>query len=289
MATRSGEGGSASSTTLAPRIESEGWFDEVHFAEIDSTQSYVEREHESFNQARLTVVSADHQTAGRGTRDRTWEARKGKTITVTFYFRFPPDQPTDFVNRNAPNVTKVLSLAVVDALRWASGSNPHPRADLRINMKWPNDVVANGQKIAGVLARAVVHKGRLDGIIIGTGVNINQTSEEMALINRPVWPATSLRAVTGSTEDFDVASVRRRLVLSFGAELQTFFAGGFPAFRSRVNDLEVLIGTEVRFRVSDTEVIDGIFDGVDEDGLIVLRLPDGSTRPLPSGEIIPKK
>lgn len=278
------------------------WVDEKHFEEIDSTQTFVEREYANFDQARLTAVSADVQAAGRGTNDRRWEGGRASSVLMTFFFRFPSECATTFVNRNAPNVTKVLSLAVVDTLRRAvdgiaaSGSTPPS-----FNIKWPNDVVVDGsRKIAGVLARAVPSQARgtgirLDGIIVGVGVNINQTQQDLDAIVRPVWPATSLRAELGRLQGsqsgvppLDLDAIRRQLVRSFARELREFFVGGFAAVRDRVNALEVLMGTEVRFRISEAEEVDGIFSGVDEDGQIVLRLPSGELKPFPSGEIIPK-
>lgn len=265
------------------------WVDHRHFEEIDSTQTYVEREHGSFHPHKLTAVSADFQTNGRGTRERQWQASPGSSVLITFFFRFPAECSTAFVNRNAPNVTKVLAVSTVEALRWAvaEGSGAQSRG-VDLGLKWPNDVVAGGRKIAGVLARAVPSPGgRLDGIIVGVGVNVNTPEEDLARIERPVWPATSLRLATGATQAFDVPALRRRLIGTFAAELRAFFAGGFQAFRDHINNLEVLMGTKVRFRINDNEEVSGTFLGVDDDGLIVLRLAAGETRAFPSGEIIP--
>lgn len=280
----------------------EDWFDEwvheIHFQEIDSTQSFVEREYEGFDQSKLTAVSAELQTAGRGTRDRRWEsATPWCSVLVTFFFRFPKECETAFVNRNAPNATKLLALATLDTLRSAAEESASPGAAPTFGVKWPNDVVAGGGKIAGILARGVMSPGgRLDGIIIGVGANVNQPREQMEAIARPVWPATSLRALlsgaaVAESEDvpiFDINALRRQLVRTFARELRGYFEGGFPVIRERINELEVLMGTEVRFRVSDTQELDGIFAGVDDDGLIMLRLPGGEEKSFPSGEIIPR-
>jgi len=263
------------------------WVHHRHFEEIDSTQTFVEEEHENFDQGALTVISADFQTSGRGTRDRRWEASRGRSVLLTFYFRFPAERPTSFVNQNVPNVTKVLSLAVVEALQWAArGHRGAPGCELKFGMKWPNDVVVNHKKIGGILARAVPSPGaRLDGVIVGVGVNVNTPAVELAMIDRPVWPATSLCAETG--EVYDVAAIRRRVIANFAGELPLFYDLGFAAFREQVNGLEVLMGARVRFRVHDNEEVDGTFAGVDDLGHILLRLPSGEERSYPAGEIIP--
>ncbi|CAE8693091.1 unnamed protein product, partial [Polarella glacialis] len=269
------------------------WVDHRHFEEIESTQTFVEREYESFDPGRLTAVSADFQSAGRGTRDRVWKASQGQSILVTFFFRFPAECETDFVNRNAPNVTKVLAVAAIETLRWAAAAEASAPGSasgqgLEFGMKWPNDVVVSGQKVAGVLARAIPCGGRLDGIIVGIGINVNTPQADLDQIVRPVWPAGSLRSVTGDRQVYDLPAIRRRLLGTFAVELRSFFSGGFPAFRHRVNELEVLMGTQVRFRLSETEEVDGVFEGIQEDGLIQLRLAGGEVKSYVSGEIVPK-
>merc|ERR1712216_823310 len=117
----------------------------------------------------------------------------------------------------------------------------------------------------------------------GIGVNVNTPQEELDEIERPVWPATSLRALTGVDED--IVELRRQLVWRFASELQTYFAGGFAIFRERVNSLEVLLGARVCFRVHKRqEPEEGIFEGVSDDGLIQLRRAGGDLRTYPSGE-----
>jgi len=133
----------------------------------------------------------------------------------------------------------------------------------------------------------------LDSVIVGAGVNINQTQAEMDRIRRPVWPATSLRAITGSSVAFDVTAIRRRLTTVFAEELQLFFAEGFPAFRERINSMDALLrlrpaAREVIFRISEQEEIEGAFEGVDEEGFIVIRQHDGTARAFPAGELVPK-
>lgn len=266
-----------------------------HFDEIDSTQTFVENNHESFDQSKLTVVSADFQTAGRGTRDRSWMATRGNSILMTCFFRFPSSCETSFVNRNAPNVTKVLALATVRSLQCtvaeaAVGVSSESHGDIKFGIKWPNDVIAGGGKIAGILARAVPSPqegGRLDGIILGVGINVNTPSSDLLHIDRPVWPATSLRVATGDSQNFDVAVLRHRVITSFAENLLVFFTGGFAALREEVNSLEIMLGMQVHFRIHEGNEVEGRFMGVDDDGLIVLELPNGKQQSFPSGEIVP--
>lgn len=222
-------------------------------------------------------------------------ATRGNSILMTCFFRFPSSCQTSFVNRNAPNVTKVLALATVKSLQStlaeaAVGSSSGSHADVKFGIKWPNDVMASGGKIAGILARAVPSPqegGRLDGIIVGVGINVNTPSSDLSQIDRPVWPATSLRIATGDSQSFDVTELRQRVITSFAENLLVFFTGGFAAVRDEVNSLEVMLGRQVRFRIHESNEVEGKFMGVDDDGLIVLQLPDGKQRSFPSGEIVP--
>lgn len=264
-------------------VGTDSWIHCMHFAEIDSTQSYVERSHESFDQDKLTVVSADYQTAGRGTRDRVWCASPAQSVLATFFFRFPADCTTEFVNQNAVNSTQVLAVSAVEILEEVAGSK-----QTTFGIKWPNDIVVNGLKLGGILARAVASPGpRLDGIVLGIGININTEQEDLNMIERPVWPATSLRVACQSELPYDVAMVRSMLAARLSKNLQRFFRDGFGAFRQRVNHLEVHAGLQVRFRVSDTQVLRGVFVGLDNMGHIILRGTDGNEQSYPSGEIIP--
>jgi len=273
----------------------QNWVACRHFDEIDSTQTFVENNHESFDQSKLTVVSADFQTAGRGTRNRSWMATHGNSILMTCFFRFPSSCETSFVNTNAPNVTKVLALATVRSLQStvaeaAVGVSSGSHADVKFGIKWPNDVIAGGGKIAGILARAVPSPqegGRLDGIILGVGINVNTPSSDLMQIDRPVWPATSLRVATGDSQNYDVAVLRHRVITSFAENLLIFFTGGFAALREEVNSLEIMLGMHVHFRIHEGNEVEGRFMGVDDDGLLVLELPDCKQQSFPSGEIVP--
>eukprot|EP00811_Abedinium_folium_P004707 NODE_14334_length_1115_cov_2.363360.p1 GENE.NODE_14334_length_1115_cov_2.363360~~NODE_14334_length_1115_cov_2.363360.p1 ORF type:complete len:297 (-),score=84.05 NODE_14334_length_1115_cov_2.363360:223-1077(-) len=261
---------------------SDEWIRSVHFDEIDSTQNFVEKEHLSFDQAKLTAVSAGFQTAGRGQGERRWVSARETSVLVTFYFRFPAELPKEFVNRSSPNVTKVLAVAAVETLRELTRGKK-----LHFGVKWPNDIIVEGGKVGDILARAVCFGGRLEGVIIGIGLNINASAAELGEITRPVWPATSLFVATGERSEFSVVEARERLAHNFAKELRSYFVSGFPGLRERVNALEVLMGVNVRFRVHAKHIVDGTFEGVDDAGLILLRHADGSVKAYPSGEIVP--
>merc|ERR1712070_1316658 len=95
----------------------------------------------------------------------TGHASRARSVLATFYFRFPAECADVFVNKNAPNVTKVLAVAAISALsQVADGQQDVDGSALRFGVKWPNDIIVGGRKIGGILARAVPFNGRLEGI-----------------------------------------------------------------------------------------------------------------------------
>lgn len=92
-------------------------FNLVHFDEIDSTQKWAHREFDSLPKDKLTVISADYQTAGVGKGDRKWQAAAGKSVLVTFVFHFPEQCDNAFTAKNAKNVTHILALSAIKVLR----------------------------------------------------------------------------------------------------------------------------------------------------------------------------
>eukprot|EP00929_Paragymnodinium_shiwhaense_P064179 TRINITY_DN32120_c0_g1_i1.p1 TRINITY_DN32120_c0_g1~~TRINITY_DN32120_c0_g1_i1.p1 ORF type:complete len:353 (+),score=24.15 TRINITY_DN32120_c0_g1_i1:41-1099(+) len=260
-----------------------GWISTTHFEEIDSTQTYAERELSRLDLTKLNIVSADFQTAGRGTRERTWQALEGKSALMTFVFRFPQECENLFVNRNAPNATQVLAICVADIVAETLGKGH------TVGLKWPNDIVVDGHKVAGILARAECSPGpRLETLLLGVGVNINSEKAELDKIARPVWPAGSLRSLSGSEQGFSVAEFREKLAMRFAQALRKFFVSGFAAFVERVNAMDVHTGQQITFRVADNLTVEGICLGVNESGHVMLKPPDGQVQTYPSGEIIPK-
>jgi BirA family transcriptional regulator, biotin operon repressor / biotin---[acetyl-CoA-carboxylase] ligase len=121
------------------------------------------------------VAVAEEQTAGRGRQGRVWEAPPGSSILCSVLLR-PPTVPT------LPQLSLVGGLAAAEAVEPALGH--------RAQIKWPNDVLADGRKVAGVLAEA------LEGVVvIGIGINVNQKQAELP------EGATSLRATDRVVRD----------------------------------------------------------------------------------------
>jgi BirA family biotin operon repressor/biotin-[acetyl-CoA-carboxylase] ligase len=128
---------------------------------VTSTQT-VARELAASGSPEGLVVVADHQTAGRGRRGHVWTAPPGKALLVSCVLR-PPLEPPRW-----PELTLTAGCAVAEAIEGASG--------LAARLKWPNDVLVQGRKVAGILAEGVVGPARF--VVLGIGVNLSQTAAD---------------------------------------------------------------------------------------------------------------
>jgi BirA family transcriptional regulator, biotin operon repressor / biotin---[acetyl-CoA-carboxylase] ligase len=228
------------------------------------------------------VLAADHQDAGRGRRGRSWTAPPRTAIAVSVLVR-PGDRPGD--RRDRPNgppgvpvtawswLPLLAGLAVTDALIRVCG------VDARL--KWPNDVLIDGRKVAGVLAEVVEHPAG-SAVVLGIGLNVSQTRAEL-----PVPTATSLRLAGSSTTDRDV--VLRAVLRALGDRYTSWQgAGGDPrasgvgaGYRERCATL----GFAVRVTLPQGTELTGTAEGVDEAGRLLVRDEAGLRHVLAAGDV----
>ena len=125
------------------------------------------------------AATAEHQTSGRGRHGRRWETPPGTAVLVSLMLHPPAE-------RHLPELSLVAALAVAEAVEGAT--------ELTAQVKWPNDVMLNRRKVAGMIAELA------DGaVVVGMGINVNQTRDELPL-EAPTEPG-SLRTVTGTMHD----------------------------------------------------------------------------------------
>jgi BirA family biotin operon repressor/biotin-[acetyl-CoA-carboxylase] ligase len=129
------------------------------------------------------VVVADHQTAGRGRLDRAWETPAG--VALTFSAVIDPGLPDE----QWPLLPLAAAVATAQAVRRSAGVSPE--------LKWPNDVLIDGRKLAGILLERVSRRAPAPGhlAVIGIGINVDQAADEL-----PVPAATSVRIAGGRVD-----------------------------------------------------------------------------------------
>jgi BirA family biotin operon repressor/biotin-[acetyl-CoA-carboxylase] ligase len=207
-----------------------------------------------------TAVLAEEQTAGRGRLGRAWVSPAGKNIYVTLVMR-PP----------APKL-RVLSivspLAIAEALE---GIGLAPR------LKWPNDVLVGGRKIAGILIETELSGDAVKYALVGIGLNVNFDVEavpEIATI------ATSVRRELG--RDASREELLAALLNAFEARYEQALGDDavFQAWRSRLETL----GRRVRATLGE-RVEEGVAEDVDAEGNLLVRRDDGSLAVVEAGDV----
>jgi BirA family biotin operon repressor/biotin-[acetyl-CoA-carboxylase] ligase len=210
-------------------------------------------------------IVAREQTAGRGRRGNAWISLPGNLYaTLLLIDPAPP--------RGAPELSFVAALAVRDAL-----VDRAPALAQRIELKWPNDVLCDGKKLAGILLEGRMLREKI-AVAIGIGVNCRHHP------SNTTFPATDLAAAgaqVGAEELFAVlsAAMVRRLA-------QWRRAAGFSAVRADWLACAAGIGETMRVRLPERELV-GRGEGLDDNGCLLLRLADGCLQTIAAGEVFP--
>ena len=249
---------------LAPHLQ--GAWRRVHWhAEVDSTQR-VARELARAGAPEGTTVIAERQSAGRGRLGRQWHSPAGVSLYCSIVLR-PPLAPSA-----VPQLALVAGAAVAAAVAEETGLSP--------GIKWPNDVLLGGRKVAGILVEMDAEVERVHHVIAGIGVNLN--APETAFPPALRAKAGSLRLATGRR--VDRAAFTGRLLAALEARYGRFVARGFSSVRAEWEAYSVLTGAEVRVASPEGELAGRVL-GLDDDGALRLRRPGGGVVRVVAGEV----
>lgn len=214
------------------------------------------------------IVIAESQTQGRGRLGRRWVSPPYANLYFSVILR-PRLQPAQ-----APQVTLMAAVALAETLQLF--------LPIRPVIKWPNDVLVEGKKLAGILTELSCSADRVEFIILGIGVNLNYPSELMPEELRA--RATSVLAASGERADREV--FLRRLIQHLDRCYGEFEDGGFGALAHRWERFFALRGRQVRVELLD-QVVTGTIRGIDHDGALILMGPDGTAQRVIAGDVIP--
>ena len=213
-----------------------------------------------------SLVVADAQTGGKGRRGRSWVSPAGESISMSLLLR------PDFSPDKASMLTLLMAVSVAEVI---SGLYQ----DLKVSIKWPNDVLVNERKVCGILTEMSAEPDFIHHVIIGVGVNVNQTHfppevEEIA---------TSIRLAHGEMID------RAQIIVNVMSYFEYYY--GIFAERLDVSDFvhiydSYLINRGRRVRVLDPKgEYEGTAQGINDKGELIVNLPDGSSTTVASGEV----
>jgi len=233
----------------------------VHTLEaVDSTQAALGRMARE-GAMEGTVVTARHQTAGRGRRGRSWWDAAGDSLLVSVLLR--PAVAAAHVSE----LSLVAAVAVTDALDVLVGRPGH--------IRWPNDVLVDGAKICGILPEAAVDAaGQVSHVVLGIGLNVNQTAFPPELDGR----ATSLRLVSRTCRD--PGAVLPVLLEALDRRYREWLGRGFAGMMEVWRRRAITLGQRVR----TPDGRGGVAVDVDADGALLVDVGEGEPVRVLSGD-----
>jgi BirA family transcriptional regulator, biotin operon repressor / biotin---[acetyl-CoA-carboxylase] ligase len=248
---------------LDPEAERAGFRLAAHDVLPSTNAAALRHSFEHAGDVRPLWIVAREQTQGRGRRGNTWASPRGNLYaTLLLHDSAPPP--------HAPELSFVAALAVLDAIAGRA-----PIVADRLALKWPNDVLCGGEKLAGILLEGRM-LGETIAVAIGIGVNC---MHHPAQTN---YPATDLAAAGAEISADDLFTALSGAMLE---RLTQWRRGvGFAAIRRDWLARAAGLGELMRVRLPDRE-ISGRYEGLDDSGCLVLRLADGALQTIAAGEV----
>ncbi|MFQ5900895.1 MAG: biotin--[acetyl-CoA-carboxylase] ligase [Thermodesulfobacteriota bacterium] len=241
----------------------------LHFYRDVESTNYIASELAQNGAPEGTCVIADYQKRGKGRMGRAWESPPGVNLYLSLILR-PALSPVD-----APRLTFLAANAVIETIKKTLPSL-HPE------IKWPNDILINDKKTAGILTEMNSEVDRINFVILGIGINLNMTDRVFPENIRSV--ATSIRLETG--EEVDRVRFAGLLLLEIEKEYNIIKRGGFTSILDHWKRYSNINGRRARIKQADGKEIEGVVLGVDEDGVLCLKKDDGGVVKVFSGDLM---
>ena len=213
-----------------------------------------------------TVAITEEQTAGRGRMARVWDSAYGKGVWMSIVLR------PDVVPQKAPQFTLVAAVAMVRAIEEVTSVKPE--------IKWPNDILIKGKKCTGILTELQSDADGIQALIIGIGLNVNQDLSDFSEEVQPI--ATSLKIESGT--QISRQEMVRSILFYLEQYTDLYIEQGFGILKVLWESYSSTIGSKVRARLPK-ETLEGIAEGITEDGVLQLRTPDGKLHAIYSADI----
>jgi BirA family transcriptional regulator, biotin operon repressor / biotin---[acetyl-CoA-carboxylase] ligase len=238
-----------------------------YFSRIDSTNSHA-RELAERGAVEGEIVVAEAQTRGRGRLSRRWESPPFANLYLSVILR--PHLPP----RQAPQITLAAAVSLAETV---SSFLPNPPT-----IKWPNDILFDGRKLAGILTEAACDTARIAYVILGIGLNVNYRRDAMPEELRE--RATSLAEATG--ENVSRESVFARLIHDMDRCYGELEEAGFESLRPRWKAYFGLDGRTVRVEHRGETILGRAID-IDPEGGLIVEDERGQSHTIVAGDVIP--
>ncbi len=235
-----------------------------YIEEVDSTNKYAKEHIQDLSDK--TVVYTYNQTSGRGRLNRKWANLGKDNIYASIILK-----PSNDMREVYSNLTQYLCVVLAQTFE-EYGVEP--------KIKWPNDIQINSKKISGILAEGVIEQGKLNGLVLGFGINLNTKKE---LLDKIDQPATSLNLETGKVIDKEI--FLKKLLARFFLRYDSFVEKGFLLIKEDYIRRAGFLNNDVTVKVFD-KIVCGIAKSITDNGALNLIDKNNQEHVLLIGDIL---
>ncbi len=236
----------------------------IAMEEVHSTNSYALEYLSSFDDR--TVIYTPHQISGRGRYNRKWISDDTENLYMTIVLK-PEKNPFPF-----PNLTQYLSVIVCNVLEENFSIKP--------NIKWPNDILVDGAKISGILAETGMSNNKIEGVVLGLGLNINLKQETIDKIDQK---ATSIYVL--KNKNYDIEDVLKMICEKFFNEYDKFINKGFGYIKDEYTKRCNFLGQYISVREAE-EIRYYYAKSIDDNGLLVVLDEQNNESRIITGDVL---
>lgn len=236
----------------------------IKFKTINSTNTYALNRFQELED--MTAIAAKTQTDGRGRFERKWLSPDCENIYLSIVLK-------QIKKEFAPNLTQYLCVTAAKVIE---------KYSVKVQIKWPNDLLVEGKKIAGILCEAHTTHNISDGFVLGIGININMNEDVLRNIDKP---AASLNLETGT--NIDKQKFLDSLLIEFEAGFDGFAEKGFACIREDYLKRINFLGKNITIRKRD-DLPEEKFQALDinESGNLVVLNKEKQREIIFSGDLI---
>ncbi len=236
-----------------------------HYPVLDSTQTLaLTRAQEGFEQG--LVIISDKQRAGKGRRMREWHSNNDDGIWLSFILR------PDLIPVQAPQLTLLTATVLVQVIEKITCLKP--------KIKWPNDLLINNKKLAGILTQAQAEHDQIHYAVIGIGLNVNQTKSTLTETIKE--RATSLKIETN--QSFSKQEIIQMILNHFESSYQTYLTEGFKPIKQKWLQSAYRLGDQLNYKVNNVKK-SGVFVDLSDDGCLIIENEQQKREKLYTAEI----
>lgn len=236
----------------------------ISFTKLGSTNTYAKTNIEKL--ADKDVISTEIQTDGHGRFERKWVDLGAENIYMTIILK-----PSDKISSVYANLTQYLSVCLCKELE---------EMGLQPEIKWPNDVLLNGKKVCGILAESAIKGGKLKGIALGIGINLNAEPYTLGQIDRPATSINIEKGMPVNKEEF-----MQKLLERFFKDYDEFLQKGFLFIKKDYQNRTSIKQAQMLTIAIFNKEKQGEFKGFDDSGNLLLQT-SGAIEAINMGEII---